>query len=208
MFKCCISSFGSTRSGFFGRADVTAGTSACTQCQMCQMGASAMPPTSRMTSECHTMKKCGRRRSNLLSCLSHLVPLHPSATTAAAKLFLGTRRHMKFMPTWRCVFEASFRGRRSKRTASNHCILSSTPLAYSSLDVRFQLPARSRNATPRYVVAACRYNALHAFVLPMLTRAVSDGCLTAMHCSVYAQVTRAACNQGLGHGLLRGTPYG
>ena len=162
---------------------------------------------SRMTSECHTMKKCGRRRSNLLSCLSHLVPLHPSATTAAAKLFLGTRRHMKFMP-WRCVFQASFRGRRSKRTASNHCILSSTPLAYSSLDVRFQLPARSRNATPRYVVAACRYNALHAFVLPMLTRAVSDGCLTAMHCSVYAQVTRAACNQGLGHGLLRGTPYG
>lgn len=114
MFKCCISSFGSTRSGFFGRADVTAGTSACTQCQMCQMGASAMPPTaSRMTSECHTMKKCGRRRSNLLSCLSHLVPLHTSATTAAAKLFLGTRRHMKFMPRGvACLKQVSVEGDR------------------------------------------------------------------------------------------------
>ena len=209
MFKCCISSFGSTRSGFFGRADVTAGTSACTQCQMCQMGASAMPPT-RISDDVRVSHNEEVREASIKFVE---LPQPPRAITyfrynCRCQVISWDAEAHEIHATWRCVFEASFRGRRSKRTASNHCILSSTPLAYSSLDVRFQLPARSRNATPRYVVAACRYNALHAFVLPMLTRAVSDGCLTAMHCSVYAQVTRAACNQGLGHGLLRGTPYG
>ena len=85
---------------------------------------------SRMTSECHTMKKCGRRRSNLLSCLSHLVPLHPSATTAAAKLFLGTRRHMKFMPRGvACLKQVSVEG---DRRVQEDCIKSLHPLVDST----------------------------------------------------------------------------
>ena len=135
MFKCCISSFGSTRSGFFGRADVTAGTSACTQCQMCQMGASAMPPT-RISDDVRVSHNEEVREASIKFVE---LPQPPRAITSfryncSCQVISWDAEAHEIHATWRCVFEECLKqvSVEGDRRVQEDCIKSLHPLVDST----------------------------------------------------------------------------